>query len=290
MLVKGMLGEQRSLKNSDLRNRLLKVGQIIQRIRPELRSNFYIDFARRYEVVLLVRDFCKKGSKILDAGAQPFILSAMLKELGYDVYAVDIEPENYIDIAKIFDIKVGKVDLERDKLDFPDSYFDCVVFSEVLEHLNPYYVDHALSEINRVLRSEGILILTTPNIASLFRRIKMLLGKQPIYRYHVREYTKREVEELLTSHGFKILRSYYSLAYDRALLMPKNDSSLELLANIRSYIDMLKFFLKNPNLRNLARILAYPIVRVVPTLRTTIVIIAQKMEEAHVEEKIIRWG
>ena len=108
---------------------------------------------------------CREDSRIADVGAQPFILSAMLRALGYEVVAIDVEPELYIDIAKRFNIRVIKSDLERDRIEVPDEYFNCVVLSEVLEHLNPYYVKFALSEINRILRKEGVLILTTPNIA-----------------------------------------------------------------------------------------------------------------------------
>jgi hypothetical protein len=47
----------------------------------------------------------------------------------------------------------------------------------------------------------GYLILTILNIASLFRRLKLLLSKQPIYRHHVREYTMEEVLELIKGPG-----------------------------------------------------------------------------------------
>jgi len=65
----------------------------------------------------------------------------------------------------------------------------------------------------------GKLIITTPNIASLFRRAKLLMGKQPIYRFHVKEYTKNEVEGLLRDSGFKILESFYSEVNDLERLL-----------------------------------------------------------------------
>ena len=68
---------------------------------------------------------------------------------------------------------------------------DCALFTEILKHLHYYYVPLVLSKIIRALKPGGILILTTPNIASLFRRLRLLLGEQPIYRYHVREYTMK---------------------------------------------------------------------------------------------------
>jgi len=82
-------------------------------------------------------------------------------------------------LLRLAKVQAIKPDLERDRVPVGDGWADCAVFSEVLEHLNPYYVGHTVSEINRVLRPGGILMLTTPNIASLFRRIRLLLGIQP---------------------------------------------------------------------------------------------------------------
>ena len=275
-----------------MRDRLLKQLDSILKSHPEFKCNFYIDFARRYEVASLVHKLLnyREDLRIADVGAQPFILSAMLKVLGYEVTAIDIEPKPYIDIAKRFNIKVIKSDLERNHIDVPNEYFDCVVLSEVLEHLNPYYVKFTLSEINRILRKEGILILTTPNIASLFRRLKLLLGKQPVYRYHVKEYTKKEIEELLQQCGFEILISRYSEVYDRTLLKPSTEDQLKKLPYIDSYSTMVKFMLKNFNKINLLRVIAYPVIKLIPSLRTTIMIVARKVASVRSTKNIVRWG
>jgi len=53
---------------------------------------------------------------------------------------------------------------------------------------------------------------------------------------------------------------------------------------------MLRFFAKNSNLLNLARVLAYPIVKVLPGLRTSIVVVAEKVKEFRIKERIVRWG
>ena len=83
----------------------------------------------------------------------------------------------------------------------------------LIEHLHYYYVTHVLSEINKSLKPGGYLILTTPNIASLFRRLRLILGKQPIYQYHLREYTMPELT-MLERAGFKPVEFYYSAVND----------------------------------------------------------------------------
>lgn len=97
--------------------------------------------------------------------------------------------------------------------------FDVIMFLEVLEHViaDP---QHIFNEIYRILRPEGYLILTTPNIAQLLNRLMLLVGKQPqIYltslnpdskgtRGHFREWTANELIDLLKT-SFKIEKSVY---------------------------------------------------------------------------------
>jgi len=129
--------------------------------------------------------------------------------MGYDVVAFDIDPEPYMSIAEACNVNVVRCDLERDEPGISNA--DCAVFTEVLGHLHYYYVSLVLNKINRALKRGGVSILTTPNIASLFNRLRLLLGKQPIYHYHVREYTMREVVSLLREAGFEVIRAYYSI-------------------------------------------------------------------------------
>jgi SAM-dependent methyltransferase len=204
--------------------------------------------------------------------------------MGYEVIAYDYDPDRYLDIAKAFGVKVVKCDLERDSLGMQDGSIDCAILSEVIEHINPYYVDHTLSEINRILKVGGKIIVTTPNIASLFRRLKLLLGKQPVYRIHVKEYTKYEVEELLRNSGFKILESFYSEVNDLHYIEAKPCDYLR----IDGYHDLIQILLKKPSRTNLLRTIAFPLEKAIPTLRMVIVVVAEKIK--HVKPlSIERW-
>lgn len=49
------------------------------------------------------------------------------------------------------------------QLSFPDSYFDCVVFANVYEHVLPEQRAASLTEIHRVLAKGGILVGQLPN-------------------------------------------------------------------------------------------------------------------------------
>jgi len=81
---------------------------------------------------------------------------------------------------------------QGDKFPFPDKDFDSVISNEVLEHIfNP---DVFLSEINRVLKDEGILLITVPFVWDEH--------EQP---YDYARYSSFGLKHLLEKHGFKIL-------------------------------------------------------------------------------------
>ncbi len=113
--------------------------------------------------------------------------------------------------GKEFELVIQKMDLETEPLPFEDRSLDVVTCFETLEHFryDPVFV---LKEFNRVLKREGLFILTTPNINSYHGLLRILELKTPCIfsRYHpdrggighCKEYSCRELEELLGNCGF----------------------------------------------------------------------------------------
>jgi SAM-dependent methyltransferase len=151
---------------------------------------------------------------------------------------------------------------------------DYAVFTEVLEHLHYHYIPLILSKISRALKPEGVLVLTTLNIASLFGRLRLLLGIQPIYHYHAREYTMKEVVSLLREAGFEVVKAYYSIVNDLTFI----DADPEEYLRISGFKDLVRIVLKKPTKLNTLRLLAHPIVKIRPNLRQLIVIAATKAQ------------
>ncbi|MGH9621321.1 MAG: class I SAM-dependent methyltransferase, partial [Bryobacteraceae bacterium] len=75
-----------------------------------------------------------------------------------------------------FDLFYNSLNIEQWAFPFRDAQMDVVIFGEVLEHMtnDPF---HAIREINRVLKQDGTLILTTPNAARLENVIALLEGR-----------------------------------------------------------------------------------------------------------------
>jgi SAM-dependent methyltransferase len=229
---------------------------------------FYGDYRRRVELLSSVLSEIKSGAAVLDAGCAPGFTSLALKFLGYKVYSIDFDPDPYSAFLKTMGIdEVFKVDLERDKIPLEDESVDFAVFTEVLEHLHPFYLSWTLSEINRVLKKQGLLFLTTPNIVSIGKRTSCLLGRNPVWKMHVKEYTLKELKQLIAEHGYSLKKSRFSLAYN---LTPHD-------ANGKDYqYNLLKATYKHPTKDNIFHLLTVPAVFAVPTLRATISIIARK--------------
>jgi ubiquinone biosynthesis O-methyltransferase len=161
--------------------------------------------------VELILKFVGHRRKVLDVGCCNGLISELIARNDNEVYGVDIS-ENVLEAARSRGIKAYKVDLECEELPFPANYFDVVVASEVVEHL--FNTDNFLRKIKHVLKNEGKLIITTPNLASLGRRLLLLLGKNPLMEVsinedtagHLRYFVKETMVELLEKHGFKIDR------------------------------------------------------------------------------------
>ncbi|MGB6091400.1 MAG: class I SAM-dependent methyltransferase, partial [Candidatus Binataceae bacterium] len=91
-------------------------------------------------------------------------------------------------------------------LPFRDSSFDCVISSQVIEHI-PF--DEVLfSEMRRVLVPGGKLILGTPDYATrAWRTIEPIYGFLMPGGYkdeHITHYTRERLTELLTRNGFSV--------------------------------------------------------------------------------------
>jgi len=137
------------------------------------------------------------------------------------IYGVDISADA-IKSACGAGIIGACVNLDLEDLAFKDASFDTVICGDVIEHLiSP---DHLLEEIHRVLKPEGHLLITTPNLASWYNRLLLLFGHQPYFsdisvRYpanapfrsslphnHLRLFTLHSFIFLLQKYNFKIVK------------------------------------------------------------------------------------
>jgi len=116
-------------------------------------------------------------SKFLDIGCGDGKLAEnFAHRAGFSqIYGIDNDKE-CIRQAEKRGINAKYIDA-TEKLPFEDNFFDAVLCSQVVEHLDN--VDILLEEIQRVLKPGGKLMISVPNLCSLHNRIFMLFGYQP---------------------------------------------------------------------------------------------------------------
>lgn len=175
---------------------------------------------RFWETFQLASTVITQDSNVLDIGSHPATMPVLLtKYIGCSVQCCNlgggpmmrvINPE-YDDE---FEFIISECNIEQEIFPYSDNTFDTVLCCEVLEHLtnDPMFM---LTEINRVLKQGGILLLTTPNLACARSIRNLLEGWHPnlTAEYvvgttdrHNREYTVHEIRDILEYGGFEIVK------------------------------------------------------------------------------------
>jgi 2-polyprenyl-3-methyl-5-hydroxy-6-metoxy-1,4-benzoquinol methylase len=164
--------------------------------------------ARLREAFLLAQidSVRERPLRVLDVGCGEGHFAAVLARAGAEVVAVDVAAEPLRRaLQRHPGLHTRLVDPE-DRLPFEDSSFDAVWSGETIEHVAD--TSRWLSELRRVLRSGGKLLLSTPNHAPLLRLWLALNRRAFEARFdprsdHLRFYTRGSLAALLANFGFE---------------------------------------------------------------------------------------
>ena len=162
---------------------------------------------------------------VLEMGAYMQITPALKTKLGYGYVrgcyygkAGRVDHRGAVSQSgERFECDIDHFDAERDPFPYAAESFDTVVCGELIEHLfqDPMFL---MTEVNRILKPGGHLVLTTPNICSLRGVSAILQGFHPGFFHayikpsedgsvdarHNREYAPGEVYRLLLDAGFEV--------------------------------------------------------------------------------------
>ena len=117
-----------------------------------------------------------------------------------DFYVVDISKEQIKRSSKYL-VEGLVVDLDSQKLPYKSKMFDIVIVSELLEHV--FFPEKVIREAKRVLRKDGILIITYPNLGAIQIRITIALkGYNPMINYsnnkeHIRFFRDSDIDNIV---------------------------------------------------------------------------------------------
>jgi 2-polyprenyl-3-methyl-5-hydroxy-6-metoxy-1,4-benzoquinol methylase len=147
-----------------------------------------------------------RSPRVLDVGCGEGQIAAELARVGFDVVGVDVAEEPLRRArSRHPELDVRRVSVDGD-WPLADASFDAVWAGETIEHV----ADTAawLSEVRRVLRSGGALLLSTPAHGRL-RMLALALSARRLDEHfdprsdHLRFYTRRTLARLLADFGFE---------------------------------------------------------------------------------------
>ena len=149
----------------------------------------------------LLHRYGKPGGKTLDAGCGEGVLVEKYAAQGWDIIGVD---KNYSSSY----VKQGLLT----QLPFEEKTFDQVLCLDVLEHLDFGAQKGALDQIHRVLKPDGTVIISIPNLAHFTSRLKFLfrgrLLRTASFSHHPGDRPAMEYEQLIEKRGFKVEAKY----------------------------------------------------------------------------------
>jgi ubiquinone/menaquinone biosynthesis C-methylase UbiE len=146
------------------------------------------------------------GRGVLDLGCGEGQLTAALADAGFEATGADVAEEPLRRAAEQHPGLDLRLLPAAGEWPLPDASFDAVWAGETIEHV----ADTAgwLSEVRRVLRSGGLLLLSTPAHGRL-RMLALALSARRLDRHfdprsdHLHFYTRRSLTLLLADFGFE---------------------------------------------------------------------------------------
>jgi SAM-dependent methyltransferase len=167
----------------------------LQAFRERWPHDGYFDQNERFIVTYsLFRAYYSQGI-IVDVGGWPGDFSCTLGSLGFPIRLLDKEltrptsktfdhvtgrwilsPSGTLEEkCKQYNVETIECDIERQVIPIDDGSVDCIIFTEVIEHLRVNILS-ILCEFRRVLRRGGKVVITTPNLLTLQNRVSFLIG------------------------------------------------------------------------------------------------------------------
>ena len=148
----------------------------------------------KIEKILMQR--AEEKPTVLDVGCATGSLLAFLREREWRVTGVEISPSaEYARNVRLLDVKSLPINENK----FSNDYFDVVLASHLIEHLNDPYL--FLKETHRILKDGGFIFITTPNINGFQARLFGSRWRSAIFD-HLYLFSASTLTTMLKNTGF----------------------------------------------------------------------------------------
>jgi len=187
--------------------------QVEERYKPKINLENLIESLFHLHRYLITSRFVK-NKIVLDAASGEGYGSFILSKNAKKVFGVDIDEKTILQAKEKYKKeKIDFINANVTNLPFRENFFDVIISFETIEHLSKGDGIKFLEQIKKILKKDGILILSTPN-----KERTLLSSYKNIY--HIHEYYESEIVEILKKY-FKNVKIYnqeinlFSLIYDK---------------------------------------------------------------------------
>jgi len=175
-----------------------EIYQVDKRIHAYLsRQKYFEDIYKQH--LKRIKNY-KISGKLLDVGCNIGLFLKVARDEGYDVKGVELNKTCAAFGAKHFNLDIRSELLQA--IAFPEKSFDVITLFDVLEHVADLH--SFISELGRVLKDDGLLVLQSPNFDSLMANVtksKWNWLTPPDHLYH---FSPRALGQLLEESGFRV--------------------------------------------------------------------------------------
>ncbi len=162
-----------------------------EKVRSQEENLLYLRHLFAYE---FVKNTINQDSLVLDLGCGEGYGTSLLSQNLRKVIGLDVDKKTVAEASQRYGSKNCFFEVyDGLKIPYGDDSFDAVVSMQVIEHVKDDI--HYVSEAYRILKKNGIFILTTPN-----KTYRLKPGQKPWNRFHFREYYPEELENLLKKY------------------------------------------------------------------------------------------
>lgn len=145
------------------------------------------------------------GIRILDIGCAFGYFLKCCDEYNCETYGIDVSEYAISQAEKETKAKLYVYDINNNLSIFQDNFFDIVTIFDVIEHIeSPYKL---LKEVYRVLKTDGNIIVTTPNLNAIDRLIRGVRWHGFQDKSHIYLFTPTSFIYLVNLVGFKTIKS-----------------------------------------------------------------------------------
>ncbi len=198
------------------------------------------DFKSKEEFLICLKhlfayEFAKgkisKNDLVLEVGCGEGYGTKLLSKKSAKIIGLDVDKDIIMRASEKYGSKKCYFKLyDGIKIPYKDNIFDAVVSFQVIEHVQDDV--NYISEVHRVLKKSGILILTTPN-----KNYRLKPGQKLWNEFHLREYHPHELRNVLKTKfsgvnvwGIRANDKMQQIEYERVLFFgPLNLRKLRLI-------------------------------------------------------------